>query len=37
MKELVKYSNDYFKAIITTPINEELLEEISYKENWGNL
>ena len=29
MKELVKYSNDYFKAITTTPINEELLEEIN--------
>ena len=38
MKELVKYPNDYFKAIITTPINEELLEEIN-KElcNWRTL
>ena len=38
MKELFKYSNDYFKAITTTPINEELLEEVN-KElcNWRTL
>ena len=38
MKELFKHSNDFFKAITTIPINEELLEEVN-KElcNWETL
>ena len=38
MKEFVKHSNDFFKAITTIPINEELLEEVN-KElcNWETL
>lgn len=38
MKEFVKHSNDFFKAITTVPINEELLEEVN-KElcNWETL